>query len=297
MQPRSILIPHDGSTLSGAIVDALIPLLGSEVSVTLLHVVVDGAVAGAASDPSAERLDAGAGSEGACDGGAVEGALAASETAVRGRGAGVTRVERRARDVAGAIIDDVEASRPDLVAMTTHGRGGITRLVRGSVAERVLRACPVPLLMVNPQTHAGTRLARVLVALDGSDEAERILDALIPIAQGVSARVTLLYVDWDAATDTPTQAAKRRTQREEDVRQWLSGPLARLEREQVPATLELARGDVAEEILRAADPERFDLLALSTHGRSGPGRWLLGSVAEKVLGRCRIPTLLVRSRR
>lgn len=281
MQPHSILIPHDGSTLSGKIVEALTPLLGGNVSVTLLHVVQDGGAGSERSHAAAESPD--------------EQALAASEAAVKARGASVIRIERRARDVAAAIVDDVEASRPDLVAMTTHGRGGISRFVRGSVAEKVLRACPVPILMVNPQSHATPRLARILVAFDGSSEAERIFDALLPIVRRTGARLTVLYVDWDSPTDTPAQAAKRRTQREQDVQQWLAGALAGLEEEQVPATLEIAFGDVAEEILRAADPERFDLLALSTHGRSGPSRWLLGSVAEKVLGHCRIPTLLMRS--
>ncbi|MEZ4332262.1 MAG: universal stress protein [Myxococcota bacterium] len=286
MTPHSILIPHDGSPLSGTIVDALAPLLDGGVNVTLLHVVEEGS-AGADS----LRRPARSAADGALDGSALD----ASEAAVQARGATVTRIERRARDVAAAIVDDVAASRPDLVAMTTHGRGGFSRLVRGSVAERVLRACPAPLWMVNPKTHPTARLARILVALDGSEEAERILDVVIPIARRTDARATLLYVDWDAATDTPAQAAKRRGERAGQVRDWLAAALARLEREAVPATLEIARGDVAGEILRAADPARFDLLALSTHGRSGPGRWLLGSIAEQVLGQCRIPVLLTRT--
>ena len=180
--------------------------------------------------------------------------------------------------------------------MTTHGQGGISRFVRGSVAGRVLRACPVPLLMVNPHSQAPTRLARMLVALDGSKESEQILEVVIPLAKRAGARVTVLYVDWAAPTDTPTQAAKRRAQREEDVRDWLAAPIAQLERERVTFGVEIVQGDVAEQIVRAADPEHFDLLAISTHGRSGLGRWLLGSIAEKVLSACRIPILLVRAR-
>jgi nucleotide-binding universal stress UspA family protein len=179
--------------------------------------------------------------------------------------------------------------------MSTHGRGGLERWVRGSVAERVLRSCPVPLLMVNPRTRSGSGLASIVVPLDGSANSTRVLDPLIPLARAFDARLTLLFVDWDAVTDTPSQAARRRERRERDVAEWLADPMKRLASEGIAAEIRIVRGDVAEEILRAAEPGEFDLLAMSTHGRSGPGRWLLGSVAEKVLGQCRIPILLHRT--
>lgn len=292
MQPHSILIPHDGSALSGKVVDALAPLLGKGVNVTFLHVFEDLVSATSPSVHPVELVPSGTSADDADFGSALSG----SEAAAKALGATVVRVERRASDVAAAIVDDALESRPELVAMTTHGQGGISRFVRGSVAERVLRACPVPLLMVNPHSQTPTRLARMLVALDGSKESEQILEVVIPLAKRAGARVTVLYVDWAAPTDTPSQAAKRRAQREEDVRDWLAAPIAQLERERMTFGVEIVQGDVAEQIVRAADPEHFDLLAISTHGRSGLGRWLLGSIAEKVLSACRIPILLVRAR-
>lgn len=270
MTLRSILIPHDGSALSGAIVEAVGPLLVRHgeraVGVTLLHV-RDGSIESSAElDSAAKRLAA--------------------------LGAEVTVVERTSKDAAGAIVDCARETQPDLVAMSTHGRGGLDRFVRGSVAERVLRACPAPLWMVNPRTQSGKVVSSILVPLDDSELAARILDPLIPIARAFGARVTLLFVDWTSATDTPSQAAKRREARERDVREWLAEPYAKLEAAGLPAAVRIVQGDVAEEILRAAEPGTFDLLAMSTHGRSGASRWLLGSVAEKVLAQSRIPVFV-----
>jgi len=268
---RSILISHDGSALSGAITDALAPLLTGGVEVTLLHVVEDAGV-----DPSSEL-------------GATEGKLAAL-------GVRVTCVQRTGTDPAGVIVDFARETRPDLLAMSTHGRGGLDHWLRGSVAERVLRSSPVPILMVNPRTHPKSGIASVLVPLDASPTSAQVLESLIPLARTFGTRLTLLFVDWDAATDTPTQAARRREMRSREVDEWLAGPMARLSAEGIEAGVRIVHGDVAEEILRAAEPGAFDLLALSTHGRSGASRWLLGSVAEKVLAQCRIPILLHRSR-
>ncbi len=280
MTLRSILIPHDGSILSGAIADSVGSLIAAGASnsaggdaaidVTLLHV-REGA--------SEERGDL----------------LHATAERLRALGGRVVHAERISADVAGAIVDYARETRPDLVAMSTHGRGGLERWTRGSVAERVLRACPVPLWMVNPRTRAGSGIQSILVPLDGSDHAARVFEPLLPLARAFGARMTLLFVDWDAATDTPSQAAKRRAEREREVEEWLADPLERIRAAGLQAEIRIVRGDTAEQILNAAEPGTFDLLAMSTHGRSGASRWLLGSVAEKVLAQSRIPVFVQRA--
>ena len=270
MSLNSLLIPHDGSPLSGSVVEALGPLLQGSVRVTLLHV------------DDGQAFD--------------EGALDEAARKLTAQGASVTRREVASRDTAGAILDVVKESRPDLVVMSTHGRSGIERWVRGSVAERVLRFCPVPLFMVNPHTHAATGLSSVLVPLDtAADATTQILDPLLPLAQAFGARLTLLFVDWEDPTDAPARAARRREIRSKDVADWLVGPRARIEAAGVPVEIRIEQGDIAEQIVRAAVPGEYDLLAMTTHGRSGPGRWLLGSITEKVVAHCRIPILLCRT--
>lgn len=270
MSRTSVLLAHDGSRNSGAVINALAPWLGPQVSVTVLHV-----------------------SDGKAEAGSAE--LEAARSALSETGAEVARLDKVSDDAAGAILDVASKLQPDFVAMSTHGRSGVERWVRGSVAERVLRSCPVPVFMVNPITQPEPKISSIVVPLDTSANSAAVLDVMLPLAKAFDASVTLLFVDWEDPTDTPGMAERRRAERQEDVSKWLSGPRERVSSEGLDVELRIARGDVAEEIVKAAQPGQHDLLAMTTHGRSGAGRWLLGSIAEKVLRECRIPVLLQRS--
>ena len=68
----------------------------------------------------------------------------------------------------------------------------------------------------------------------------------------------------------------------------------RLKIEGVSTSIEVAEGHTAEAILDCAKHSHADLIAMTTHGRSGLGRWWLGSVADKVVRASHIPVLLVR---
>jgi nucleotide-binding universal stress UspA family protein len=263
------MIPHDGSELSNRAVETLAPLLSPGTSVTLLHV-EDG-----------QPFD--------------EAVVTAAEKTLRAGGADVALRTEASKDAAGTILEVVAELRPGLVVMSTHGRGGVKRFVRGSVAERVIRRCPSPVMMVNPFTEAvGSTIESVLVPLDGSDTSTEVLDSVIPVARAFSARVVLLYVHWLGETDTPQTAERRKAMTESDVETWLSGPRERVAAAGLDVSIEIAHGNVAEEILRIAEPGSHGLLAMTTHGRTGPGRWLLGSIAEHVLSDCRVPLLLHR---
>lgn len=265
----TILVPHDGSPLSGAVITVLGPLVGEGTKVILLHVRDD------------EATD-------------DEGLLKAEQELER-LGATTERRDVDSPDAAGAILDTADALQPDLIAMTTHGRSEMERWVRGSVAERVLRASPVPLLMVNPFVRDPGQLSSILVPLDTSETSAEVLDVVVPLARAFNASLTLLFVDWNDPTDTPKARAARRAQRARDIATWLAKPRATARAGGVAVDLEIAHGDVGAQILRLADSGSHDLLAMTTHGRSGPGRWILGSIAERVLRECRIPTLLKRT--
>lgn len=268
MTVSSLLIPHDGSVLSGSVVESLGPLLRSRPTVMLLHVVDGDAVDRGVLDEARRRL--------------VE------------LGARVEIHELGAADPAAAIVDMAHRWNVELIAMSTNGRSGMDRWTRGSVSERVLRMSPVPVFMINPRTSHAADLSSILLPVDGSGNSGRILDTLLPMAIAYAATLTLLFVDWDDPTDTPARAARRRAVRERDVEQWLAAPRSRIEAAGVDCRVRIVQGDVAEQILQAAQPDAYDLLAMTTHGRSGAGRLVLGSVAEKVLAACRIPILLLR---
>jgi nucleotide-binding universal stress UspA family protein len=268
MSLGEILIPHDGSQLSGTVVATLGALLTSHTQVTLVHV------------------DDGSGAD--------TGAVDATEAELKGKGAVVQRRDVASKDPAGTIVDVAGEVGAGLIAMTTHGRSGVERWIRGSVASRVLQASPVPVFSINPFTHKSVSMESVLVPLDASASSAEILDTLLPLASAFGSRLTLLYVDWDDPTDGAEQRHQRRETRQQDVSEWLAAPLARAAAAGVSTELRIEHGDVAEQILDVAEKGDFGLLAMSTHGHSGPARWLMGSIAEKVLRECRSPTLLRR---
>jgi nucleotide-binding universal stress UspA family protein len=209
------------------------------------------------------------------------------------------------QDAATAILDGVSARDVDLVAMATHGRSGLGRWVYGSVAERVLAHCPVPLLLVRAWTRPRALVppggpARVLVPLDGSDFAQAALPVAIRLAQQLGGDVLLAQVVSvpreglleDAAAAHEREAAGI-TQAEYSLRQ-LADRLA-LEHPGVAFRV-TARVDEhpPDGIAAAAALEQATVMVMSTHGRTGLGRALLGSVAGGLVRQEEMPLVLVR---
>ena len=200
-------------------------------------------------------------------------------------------------DPAERILAWVEFERPDLLLMATHGRSGVLRFLRGSVAERVLRASPVPLLLVNAGETQGRapshRPRRILVPLDGSAEAATIVPVVAATARAIGAEVLLVRVGPDALAGVD-HVGERMAELPE-LERTLSLPRARLASEGLTVRTSVHFGDPAAEILSAAEAARADLIAIATHGRSGVSAWWAGSVTESVLHQTRLPLLVVRS--
>jgi nucleotide-binding universal stress UspA family protein len=178
-----------------------------------------------------------------------------------------------------------------LIALATHGRSGLQRLLLGSVAERILQASPVPVLLTRsfpsasaPEEFETAAIRNILLPLDGSPEALDALKPMLALARRVDARVHLLEV----AEPTPVQG------------HWESPDDSAKKADQIlreaciPTTFERLHGNPAEEILKAAGDHEADLIVMSTHGRSGPLLWLKGSVTADVLQRTNVPMLVVR---
>lgn len=201
-----------------------------------------------------------------------------------------------------AILAHTEGLGPSgLIAMASHGRSGVSRWVRGSVSERVLRASPVPLLVVNtrvPPPPPGARFARLLVPLDGSERSAQILPRVATLARRYGAEVVLLqvgvFLGLAAEIPGPVPVALPSA---EALEQALAPYRRQLQAQGVERVR--ARGVMGasegEAILDVAAEEGSDLIAMTTHGRSGVDRWLFGSVAESVLRNARVPVLLQRT--
>ena len=191
------------------------------------------------------------------------------------------------------ILTYLKQRQPDLLVMETEGRAGIRRLARRSVAEEVLHRSEVPVLLVRPGA-ARMTWKRMLVALDGSARAEEILQDVIPLAKRLDSVVELVRVALPAI---PVWAAAEAGggAREEDPKPYLRKVQTRLLEEGLDARIAPLEGRAAAALLERAKDTDASLICLTTHGRTGFERMLLGSTAEEVLRQSCCPVLVRRS--
>lgn len=281
MALERILVPLDGSPLADGILTHVRRLLvRADAEVKLLHV-LDGPPVGLTD--ASQHLEALAGSLKA------EGTRAA--------------VHVLHGDPAEEIVRAAEALDVGLIAMATHGRSGVSRVLRGSVAERVLRTSTRPLFMANPLALAPEwgprRFQRILVPLDGSEEAGGILPVVARVARSFESEVLLLRVEYalglfNGLESEPVDPGVTAFRPLSAVRASLEPMRRDLEAQGLRVRTLASYGSEADEILDAADREDVDLVAMSTHGRSGVARWFHGSVTEQVLRQCSTPLLVRR---
>lgn len=270
-KPKRILVPLDGSPEAEAILKAVTPILKSAFAEVGLLSVID---EGEASTQATEYLDR------IARGLQLQGIRATFHL--------------RTGDPAREILDFTAGGGADLIAMTTHGRSGFSRLLTGSVTEEVLRHAAVPVLVCRPDT--GLQVwKRAVVALDGSARSEEILPEaawvcrrmripadVVKVAHPV---VTGGGIDTEFASPTPA----------ENVLPYLQEACGRLSREDVVARAFPLLGAPAAEIIRHARESGASLICMTTHGRTGLTRLLLGSIAEEVLRHAPCPVLVRRT--
>lgn len=167
----------------------------------------------------------------------------------------------------------------DLIVMSTHGRRGLGRLLLGSVADQVTHASMAPVVLLRPGEPSTERLGTVLVPVDGTPGGALALATAVPVARACDARIVLLQ-----ASVSDPMAAEASANR----------VAAQLRRVGLLAEGRGALGVPETAILACADEVDADLIVMSTHGRRGPLRSVLGSVADEVVRKCRRPVLLVR---
>lgn len=207
--------------------------------------------------------------------------------------------EVRFGDATERILRHAEEARADLIAMATHGRTGLARLVRGSVAEAVLRKATVPLFLL-PSAGAGAfepgAGMRILVPLDGSAGSESILPYVRWIAARTRGLVELLRVaEWSPPAALAPHAHVQAEAWTMGAESYSRRVAEALREEGIEAQPLVLHGGAAERILEQAETGGFHLVAMSTHGYSGVRRMVFGSVAEQVLRSARVPLLVVRA--
>lgn len=194
------------------------------------------------------------------------------------------------------VASDISA---DLIVIGAHQRQSLSAKILGSTADRVLRTSPVPILVVKRQSIKPYK--KVVVAIDFSPSSKAAAVAACKLAPGV--RLQLVHV-----IDIPPtfeEAMRQTGMLDADIEKYLSARIARA-RDHFstfvrkvrgigkPVTVEL-EGDPRRALVRLAQSDRVDLLALGSHGRGVVLQALLGSVAQRVLREAACDTLVTRS--
>ncbi len=211
-------------------------------------------------------------------------------------------------DAAAEIIDYANNSETDLIVMSTHGRSGIKRWALGSVADKVLRGTDKPLILVraktvSPEISCESVLKKILLTLDGSKDSEAAIPYVEELALGIGAEVVLIHViepsySFYAVGGFKYQgySEKKKKSMKAFYDNYLGGIAARFANKGIDASHRVLFGDVTEAIVNFADETCADLVAMTTHGRSGVKRWALGSTTDRILQIGNTSLFLVRTK-
>jgi nucleotide-binding universal stress UspA family protein len=204
------------------------------------------------------------------------------------------------RTAADGILHYEATSAPHLIVMGTHGRQGVERLLLGSVAETVVRHASAPVLTVPPHTPPVSTLngGRLVVPVDFSSHRSRLLAHARMWARAYKMSLTLLHVveteglpaAYDIVQD-PTGPDLITDRVATEVAEWAEP----LRADGLEVDVDVRTGHAVTEILEATSSLDTDVLAISTHGRGGLRRFVLGSVAEKVVRHVQCPVLTVKA--
>ena len=184
----------------------------------------------------------------------------------------------------------------DLCVIGTHGRTGLSRILLGSVTEKVVRHSPCSVLAVRPDSEAKP-FSHALVPIDFSDSAWYALDLAAQLVEPLGL-ITLLHVieipvaySGEVAADFARDLDKRAARALDEAVAWLKTKTATAVR------VNSRIGYPGAQTLALLDDDRsIDLVVMGSHGRTGIKRALMGSVAEKVVRHAARPVLVARER-
>ncbi|MCI0848553.1 MAG: universal stress protein [Chloroflexi bacterium] len=207
-------------------------------------------------------------------------------------------------DAAEEILAYAAENACDLIAMSTRGRPALQRGLMGSVTDAVVRASKVPVLAVGPKSVAGKDLEgcihSVAVPLDGSKMAETVLPHVEKLARLLSLEVVLLRVvrmipwAYGAHDRVPIDTTDIERSLELEAKEYLSTVQVRFAAKGLRCRSQVLHGVPWDEIAAFSGKANDMMVALSTHGRSGITRFVLGSVADKLIRSLETPVLVVR---
>ena len=211
------------------------------------------------------------------------------------KGVDVKSVLKRGYAAADTILEHLNESRYDLVIMGTHGRTGLTHWVLGSVAEKVVRHAPIPVMTVHKD--ARIRIPKsILIPVDFSKPAKKAVKAGTELAKALEANLTILFAveqedhpAYYASSFEPILKVNPRLKK--DIRKNLIKFTGIPEKD---ATYVVVEGRAHKAIKEYAEKKKTGLIVMATHGMSELEHFLAGSTTERVVAIAPCPVLCIR---
>ena len=185
-------------------------------------------------------------------------------------------------DPAETVLRVAKDEEYDLVVIGNRGETEVEVFSLGSIAEKVSRHAECPVLIVKQKT----KLSKILVAVDGSEIAEKALEYAVQLAKKHKAKVTLLNVGESKIFGLKPEVARKIG---ESV---LSDAAAKAKGLKLNTRLEF--GNAAETIIEIAEKENYDLIVVGSRGLSSVKRFFLGSVSDDVSHHAKCSVLIAR---
>ncbi len=204
-------------------------------------------------------------------------------------------------DPAAQILAAAESGAAGMIVMATHGHGRVDRAIIGGVADKVMRTCARPLLLVQmAESDAGTRtvtLRHLMVPLDGSEAATAALAPAAELVAATGASITLVRVEpflshWLTGFESPPDTTSAEETITQSGMEYLDSARALLPQNLQVDTL-LLRGGVDANLTEYAEHQAVDLIVMTTHGHGGLRDRILGSTTDRLI-RSGAPVLLIR---
>lgn len=207
-------------------------------------------------------------------------------------------------DPAEEIVNYAQKIDADLIAIATHRGSGIARGVLGSVTDRVIRTAGMPVMAVHPESLTAFSGSKgqpetVVVPLDGSDRSAGVVDLALEIAKAIGSEVVFFrvvqypYYGVTAIDASYFDTGYAISQQRVDADAYLLQFKDRAEAMGLEARSVVVTGSPASRLLEEVKSLNRPLIVMSTRGESGIKRWVLGSVADKVIRSSGLPVMVV----
>ena len=180
----------------------------------------------------------------------------------------------------------------DLIVMSSHGRTGFSRLILGSICEKVLRTCDQPVLVLEEESRL-IPLQRILLTTDFSDNSIYAFEPAAAFAEVTGADIDLIHIVSYEQFDTLAQAQHDSEERKTKLKELSVKYLGDL-KGQVTTEVIFSDRAVHEEIARLTKSRPYNLVVMSTIGRTGLDYMMLGSTASSVMRHVKTPVMSIK---